>query len=1147
MKKILAFLCFSLALAVGGAALADNVNVALNGTAFVNGPLYVGAPFNIAQLIDGDRADVIHGDIALPLGFAYTVDLGTNYAVNEIRIYPRQDGQVPERLTNIRVSVHSDDGTGNIGTELWGTNMFTDGSNAGSGAGKVVSIVPPTPANGRWLEVQTLTNAVPDYSLQMTELEAYANVPAAAVNRAAGAAVTATGPLGTGTTAQLVDGDHYHAIYAGLAPATGFAYLINMGAPVALSKIIVWPRQDSLYPERLANYRVSVHTDNNGQLGAMVWKADLHTDGSNAGSDPGSKDVLTAALDAADANNFQGQWIRIQALDSTVPDNALQISEVQAFGAVTTTAPALLISQQPADAKVDIGQTNTFSIVAKALNGSSTNITYQWQRTGTNLVGATNSTYTIGPIAPGDNGVVYRCVVSYPGLTSVTSAAATVRINWAFHAGAFSNGPLWSSAWNISMLVDGDRGSVFHGIAGPAVGFAYQVNLGTTIQMSEIDLYPRQDGCCPERLTNFRVSVHSDNGGKIGPTVWSADLFTDGSNPGSTAGSLVTLNAGLNPSGTFSGQWIQIETLDNPPPDYALQMDELEVYGNLTTTAPSLSITQQPVSGVAGLGGTNTFSLGVKLINGDAGLLTYQWQRNGTNIAGATNASYTTPILAASDDGASYRCVASYPGLATLVSAAVTLRVDLAYHAVAYANGPFWSGQPGWNVGMLVDGDINGYFHGDVSPPVGFAYQVNLGVPVQMSEIDIYPRQDGAVPERFTNLRVSVHNDNNGQMGATVWSADLFTDGSNPGSKAGTVVVLTNGLNPSGVFTGQWIQIESLDNPPPDYALQMDEMEVFGKFVGTTAVAQIFQQPKDAVTAPLRTAAFSVGARAVNGAQTNVTYQWQKGGVSIPGATASSYVTPPLAAADAGAQFTCLVGFPGTTNVTSAAAQIVFDYNYAKGQPAFASTPLWSSAWNISMLVDGDTNSVFHAIAGPPVGAAYQVNMGLTVNIDHINIFPRQDGCCPERLTNFRVSVHSDNAGTMGPTVWSADMFTDHTNPGSAAGSLVTLTSSLDATGVFAGQWVEIRSLDNPPPDYALQMTELQVIGVAVAPPSLPVLAFTHVGSALTLTWTDPSAVLQANGNVANAAGWTNVPAGNLSPFSTTIRATGATFYRLKR
>jgi len=126
-------------------------------------------------------------------------------------------------------------------------------------------------------------------------------------------------------------------------------------------------------------------------------------------------------------------------------------------------------------------------------------------------------------------------------------------------------------------------------------------------------------------------------------------------------------------------------------------------------------------------------------------------------------------------------------------------------------------------------------------------------------------------------------------------------------------------------------------------------------------------------------------------------------------------------------------------------------------------------------------------------------------------------------------------------------MFTDHTNPGSAAGSLVTLTSSLDATGVFAGQWVEIRSLDNPPPDYALQMTELQVIGVAVAPPSLPVLAFTHVGSALTLTWTDPSAVLQANGNVANAAGWTNVPAGNLSPFSTTIRATGATFYRLKR
>ena len=121
-----------------------------------------------------------------------------------------------------------------------------------------------------------------------------------------------------------------------------------------------------------------------------------------------------------------------------------------------------------------------------------------------------------------------------PFLASVTSAEATVRLNLAFESKAYSNRPLWApGGWNISKLVNGDRQDVFHGDTDIPPGMAYQVDLGASVTLQEIVIYPRQDGCCPERLSNIRVSVHKDNTGQIGDPVWSADLFTDGSNAGS--------------------------------------------------------------------------------------------------------------------------------------------------------------------------------------------------------------------------------------------------------------------------------------------------------------------------------------------------------------------------------------------------------------------------------------------------------------------------------------------------------------------------------------------------------------------------------------------------------------------------------------
>jgi hypothetical protein len=72
----------------------------------------------------------------------------------------------------------------------------------------------------------------------------------------------------------------------------------------------------------------------------------------------------------------------------------------------------------------------------------------------------------------------------------------------------------------------------------------------------------------------------------------------------------------------------------------------------LTVTAASVapSITTQPQSQSATAGGTLSFSV---VATGTAPL-SYQWRKNGVAIAGATLASYTTPALTLSDNGAQY-------------------------------------------------------------------------------------------------------------------------------------------------------------------------------------------------------------------------------------------------------------------------------------------------------------------------------------------------------------------------------------------------------------------------------------------------------------------------------------------------------------
>src|SRR5262249_20393285 len=128
-----------------------------------------------------------------------------------------------------------------------------------------------------------------------------------------------------------------------------------------------------------------------------------------------SADYTTAATTAAD----NGSMLQVIVSNSkgSVTSNAVTLS-------VTSVAVAPTVTAQPANLTVAAGQTATFSIVA----GGTAPLSYQWQKNGANITGATAASYVTPATTSADNGSMFQVVVSNSA-GSVTSSAAILTVN----------------------------------------------------------------------------------------------------------------------------------------------------------------------------------------------------------------------------------------------------------------------------------------------------------------------------------------------------------------------------------------------------------------------------------------------------------------------------------------------------------------------------------------------------------------------------------------------------------------------------------------------------------------------------------------------------------------------------------------------
>src|SRR5437879_5248125 len=172
--------------------------------------------------------------------------------------------------------------------------------------------------------------------------------------------------------------------------------------------------------------------------------------------------------------------------------------------------------------------------------------------------------------------------------------------------------------------------------------------------------------------SNLTVSLISVSGGPFG---------VSGITTPSTIvpGGSVTLDVTYSPTiaGSNSGA---ISFTSNDP---QTPTSTISLAGTATAAPVAPTITTAPVNQTVTAGQTASFTV----VAAGTAPLSYQWQKNGANIAGATAASYTTAVTATADSGSTFAVVVTNTA-GTVTSAAATLTVNAAPVAPTITTAP---------------------------------------------------------------------------------------------------------------------------------------------------------------------------------------------------------------------------------------------------------------------------------------------------------------------------------------------------------------------------------------------------------------------------------------------------------------------------
>jgi Immunoglobulin domain len=369
------------------------------------------------------------------------------------------------------------------------------------------------------------------------------------------------------------------------------------------------------------------------------------------------------------------------------------VTITNAFGNVTSAAASLTVNAappsitgQPANQVVVAGNTATFSVTAIG----TAPLSYQWSKGGVAIGGATSSTYTTPATTSADNGATFTVTVSNAA-GNVTSNVATLTINVP---------PTISVQPANQTVLDGQTATFSVTASGTGV-LSYQWSKNAVlIPGATSSSYTTPVTSPADSGSSFTVSITNtfgnvtSNAAILTVNAIAPSITTQPSNQTVTEGQ--TANFSVIASGTapLSYQWKKggvaiggatgsfyttpaTSLADNGA---SFTVTVTNTAGNITSNAATLtvnalppppSITAQPANQTVTAGQTATFSVTAT----GAGVITYQWNKNGVAIGGANNPSYTTPPTANVDNGSLFTVTVSNLG-GNVTSNPATLTVN---------------------------------------------------------------------------------------------------------------------------------------------------------------------------------------------------------------------------------------------------------------------------------------------------------------------------------------------------------------------------------------------------------------------------------------------------------------------------------------
>src|SRR5688572_26054329 len=411
----------------------------------------------------------------------------------------------------------------------------------------------------------------------------------------------------------------------------------------------------------------------------------------NSGSSPFSYQWLKGGVPVAGATSSQLSFMAVALADAgrysvTVTNIAGSATSREATVTVNPATP-ISITRGPESTSVAQGQSTRFFV---SLSGSSP-FTYQWSRNGTAIPGATTSEYAINPVTSAHEGNYTVSITNVLG--TVTSSPATLTVTAAI-APTITTHPAsqnlqYNGSFNLNVQAAGTT----------PLTFQWRKD-GTPISGANSSTYfasnvtPAQSGVYTVVVTNGAGSVTS-NGATITVGAAAAPVITQ--QPASLEvatglGANFSVSVNANGTGSLTFQWLK-----NGAPLAGANSSNYGFNGVRTTDAGDYSVT------ITGPGGTvtsnvarltvlppappsvrqwptasYTFALGSSgsmsfdSVTG-TGPFSYQWSKNGSSLAGATNSSLQFPSVSASDIGTYTVTISNEGGVIT--SPGLRLRV----------------------------------------------------------------------------------------------------------------------------------------------------------------------------------------------------------------------------------------------------------------------------------------------------------------------------------------------------------------------------------------------------------------------------------------------------------------------------------------